>query len=334
VNATFTSNPGGAADGAQASIRNFSAPLGGQGASGAPPSNSAAAGREAGAPPPTRERTFRLDLEYEGTAFEGWQRQPDARTVQATVEEALARIVSAPVGVVGAGRTDAGIHAEAMTASFVAATALAERDLARALDALLPEDVGVLSVREMPEGFHALRDAHWKWYRYDVLRSRFRRVARRRSSWRVGAAIDLEALRAGAAALVGRRDFAAFQNAGSPRRSTVRTLAGLAWSEHGEVLRLDAVADGFLYGMVRAIVGTLVEVGRGRRRAASLAEVVASRDRTRAGPAAPACGLTLVRVGYAEDHAPAFVDPALRAALESGRAHGPSPREDPDGCRS
>jgi tRNA pseudouridine38-40 synthase len=221
-----------------------------------------------------------------------------------------------------------------MTASFVATTSLRESDLARALDAVLPEDVGVLGVREAARDFHALRDARWKWYRYELLRSRFRRVGLRRTTWRVGAALDVDAMRAGASALVGTRDFAAFQNAGSPRRTTVRRVAALAWSEEGEILRLDAVADGFLYGMVRAIVGTLVEVGRGKRDVASLESVVASRERARAGPAAPARGLRLVRVGYADDRTPAFVDRALGTDLESGRTRVVREREDPDGCRS
>jgi tRNA pseudouridine38-40 synthase len=279
-------------------------------------------------------RPFRLDLEYDGAGFQGWQRQPGERTVQQVVEEALARILSQEVGVVAAGRTDAGVHAEAMTTSFSARTALEERDLARALDAVLPEDVGVVALSQAAPGFHALRDARWKWYRYAILRSRFRRVALRRTTWRVGMRLDVDAMRDGAARLVGRRDFAAFQNAGSPRVSTTRCVAALAWSEDGPLLRLDAVADGFLYGMVRAIVGTLVEVGRGRRSAASLEDVVASRDRARAGPAAPAHGLALVRVGYAGDAPPAFVDRALAAGLESARTTKRPAREEPDGCGS
>lgn len=262
-------------------------------------------------------RTLRVDLEYDGAAFSGWQRQATDRTVQGVLEDALARLLSSPTPVVGAGRTDAGVHALAAVASFRTASALAPEVVLRALDALLPDDVGVLAVTEAP-GFHALRDARWKWYRYTWLRSRTRRVHERRTSWRVEGPFDLGAVRAAADRLRGRHDFASFQASGSPRRSTVRTLAGVRVLEDGPRVHLDLVGDGFLYGMVRAVAGTLFEVGRGVRDAASVDALVAARDRRRAGPAAPAHGLTLVRVGYAADPPPDFVDPSLAANLESG----------------
>ena len=262
-------------------------------------------------------RTLRVDLEYDGAAFAGWQRQASDRTVQGVLEDALARLLSAPTPVVGAGRTDAGVHALAAVASFRTAASLAPEVVLRALDALLPEDVGVLAVTKAP-GFHALRDARWKWYRYTWLRSRTRRVHERRTSWRLEGAFDLDAVTAAAARLRGRHDFACFQSSGSPRRSTVRTLAGVRVAADGPRVHLDLVGDGFLYGMVRAIAGTLAEVGRGARAAASVDALLAGRDRRRAGPAAPAHGLTLVRVGYAADPPPDFVDPSLAANLESG----------------
>lgn len=268
-------------------------------------------------------RGFRLDLEYDGAAFLGWQRQADGRTVQGVVEEALARVLGAPTAVVGAGRTDAGVHARAAVASFVTAAPRDAPTLARALDALLPDDVGVRGVAEAP-GFHALRDARWKWYRYDFLLARPRRVHLRRTSWHVGPGLDLAAMEAGLGAVRGRHDFAAFQSAGSPRASTVRTVAGARLVADGELLHLDLVADGFLYGMVRAVAGTLWQVGRRARPAADVAAVRDARDRGRAGPAAPAHGLTLERVGYRGDALPDFVDPALAANLESGHsAPGP-----------
>jgi len=264
-------------------------------------------------------RTFRVDLEYDGAAFAGWQRQAQDRTVQAVLEVALGRLLGAPTRVVGAGRTDAGVHALAAVASFETPNPRPAATILRALDALLPDDVGVVAVTEAP-GFHALRDARWKWYRYTWLRARTRRVHERRTSWRLTFALDLEAVCAAAARLLGRHDFACFQSSGSPRRSTVRTLAGVRVVEDGPRVALDLVGDGFLYGMVRAVAGTLVEVGRGARRAASLDDLLASRDRGRAGPAAPAHGLALVRVGYASDRMPDFVDPALAANLESGES--------------
>jgi tRNA pseudouridine38-40 synthase len=266
-----------------------------------------------GAPEPVL-RTLRVDLEYDGGAFAGWQRQATNRTVQGVLEDALARLLGGPTPVIGAGRTDAGVHALAAVASFRTPSALRPDVVRRALDALLPEDVGVLAVSEAP-GFHALRDARWKWYRYTWLRSRTRRVHERRTSWRVEGPFDVAAVRDAAARLRGRRDFASFQASGSPRRSTVRTLAGVRVVEDGPRVALDLVGDGFLYGMARAVAGTLFEVGRGARDAASVDDLVAARDRRRAGPAAPAHGLTLVRVGYAADPPPDFVDPSLAADL-------------------
>jgi tRNA pseudouridine38-40 synthase len=277
----------------------------------------------------TEARSFRLDLEYDGEGFCGWQRQASDRTVQGVIESALARLVGAPTSVVGAGRTDAGVHALHAVASFAAATRLSPEAIARALDALLPEDVGVLAVSEQA-GFHALRDARWKWYRYTWLRSRFRRVHERRTAWRVGASLNVAAMADAAAMLRGRHDFAAFQSSGSPRSSTVRTLGGIRLEDDAPFLRLDVVADGFLYGMVRAISGTLGEIGRGVRPASSMADLLASRDRTCAGSSAPAHGLTLVAVGFSGDEAPPFVDRSLRGDLESDRGARDRARRDPE----
>jgi tRNA pseudouridine38-40 synthase len=265
------------------------------------------------------DRTVRIDLEYDGAGFEGWQRQPGARTVQQVVEDALERLLQAKTAVAAAGRTDAGVHAYRMPTSLRTRSTLPAATILRALDAILPEDVGVLAVADAPAGFHARRDARWKWYRYTWLRSRLRRVHERRTSWRVGTSLDLDAMHRGAESIRGRRDFACLQSSGSPRRSTVRTLGGLRLLEEGEFLHLDAVADGFLYGMVRALAGTLTEVGRGRFRADDLPALLLGRDRRAAGPAAPAHGLALVAVGYGGDAAPAFVDPSLGTDLESPR---------------
>lgn len=263
-------------------------------------------------------RVVRLDLAFDGAKFSGWQRQAEDRSVQAVLEDTLSRILSASTAIVGAGRTDAGVHADGMVASFRTASRMPAEEIARALDALLPEDVGVLSARDAPPGFHALRDARWKWYRYAILESRLRRIDLRRVAWRVAPGLDPDAMRRAAAAIVGRRDFAAFQNAGSPRRTSVRSVAALRLASDGPLTAIDVVADGFLYGMVRSIAGTLVEVGRGRRDPASIPALLESRDRRRAGAAAPAHGLRLVAVGFEGDEPPAFVDPSLRSLLESG----------------
>lgn len=310
------------------------------GAEASPSGGAALPGRQGeeapGCAPDAPRRSFRLVLEFDGAGFSGWQRQPVDRTVQAVVEAALSRILCAPVAVVGSGRTDAGVHARGLLASFEAATALRVEELARALDALLPEDVGVVSLGEAAPGFHARIHAAWKWYRYTWLRSRRRQVHLRRTAWRVGAALDVAAMDRALHAVRGRHDFAAFQSSGSPRTSTVRTILGARLLEEGDLLHLDLVADGFLYGMVRAVAGTLLEVGRGARTPEAVVTLVGSRDRTRAGAAAPAHGLVLVAAGTAAEPLPAFVDPSLAAGLESGHAAtSPAPRgERTEPCES
>jgi tRNA pseudouridine38-40 synthase len=272
----------------------------------------------AGEPATPRLRHLRLDLEYDGTDFLGWQRQAVGRTVQSEVERAVAEVLAgAPHAVVGAGRTDAGVHALGQVASFRTAHPMPCATLARALDARLPEDVGVRSVREAPAGFHARRDALWKWYRYAILRERGKRPLQRRRTWRRAGPADREALQRAADVLEGRHDFASFASSGSSRRSTVRTLHRLVWSEEESLLHLDVVGDGFLYRMVRTVVGTLLrdaeQGGPERVRA-----VLEARDRRAAGPVVPAPGLTLMAVAMRGEPPPAHVPEFLRPAVESG----------------
>ncbi len=268
-------------------------------------------------------RTLRLDLEYDGEAFAGWQRQSDRRSVQEEVEKALERLFLVPTPVVGAGRTDAGVHARGMVASFRTASSIPAPDIERALDGLLPEDVGVRAVREAKPGFHARRDARWKWYRYAILPSRRRRVHERRAAWRIPEPLDVPTLAAGVEPVAGRHDFARFQKTGSPRQSTVRTIVAATLSEERGLLHLDFVGNGFLYGMVRLLVGTIVD---GARRPVPDPAAAAARMRVllggaagieRVGASAPAHGLTLMAVGVEGDEPPAFVGPTPLVDLES-----------------
>ena len=202
-----------------------------------PPDETPAAG------PPTDDvdarRTIRLELEFDGTDFEGWQRQATGRTVQAAVEDALARVLGAPHAVVGCGRTDAGVHARGLIASFRTSHPMGAAELRRALDAVLPPDVGVRTADEVPPGFHARRDALWKWYRYRLLVSRRKRPLRRRGVWRVPTVPSPEALDAAAGPLRGQNDFRSFANLGSNPGSTVRCLYALRWSARADLLRFD-----------------------------------------------------------------------------------------------
>jgi tRNA pseudouridine38-40 synthase len=244
--------------------------------------------------------TFRLVLEYDGTDFAGWQSQAHGvRTVQAALAAALAEIAGAPVRVTGAGRTDAGVHAEGQVAAATFDTRLDAATLQRALNAHLPRDVAVVDCALARDGFDPRREATGKLYRYAVWNGPAPSPLRRRRFHHVPAPLDVAAMKEGAAHLVGRHDFGSFQAAGSSVTDTVRTLhrveiAGAAGAE----LLLAFEGDGFLRHMVRNLAGTLLEIGAGRRPAGSLPALLAARDRTQAGPTAPARGLTLVRVDY------------------------------------
>lgn len=279
--------------------------------------------KQAPATDDARRRIICLELEFDGTDFEGWQRQATGRTVQGTVEQALARILGSAHSVVGCGRTDAGVHARGMIASFRTCHGMSTGELARALDAVLPPDVGVLAAEDAPAGFHARRDALWKWYRYRLLVSRGKRPLRRHGAWRVPAVPPVEALEAASIPLLGRHDFRSFGNLGSSPGSTVRRLHVLRWSARADLLRLDVVGDGFLYKMVRTLVGTLLEAARGPDPAGAVRRILDARDRRAAGPVAPPNGLCLMAVGLRGRPAPSRVPALLVPRVDSG---SPSPR--------
>ncbi|MDJ0973602.1 MAG: tRNA pseudouridine(38-40) synthase TruA [Planctomycetota bacterium] len=263
-------------------------------------------------------RTLRIRLEFDGRGFEGWQRQAEGRTVQAELEGALARVLGSPHTVVGSGRTDAGVHALDMVASFRTDHTMAVAELGRALDAVLPDDIGVHAVEDVAPSFHAQRDAVWKWYRYRLLVSRRKRPLLRHGAWRVPRLPPLAALEAAAAPLVGTHDFRSFANTGSsPGASTVRTLYHVQVGHTAPYTTVDVVGDGFLYKMVRTIVGTLIAAAEGPDPAAAVRDVLAALDRTQAGRAAPADGLCLMAVALSGESAPAWVPSALRPRLES-----------------
>ena len=242
--------------------------------------------------------TFRLTLEYDGTDFEGWQDQGGARrTVQGCLVAALERISGRPVAVRGAGRTDAGVHAEAQLASARVATTLSADALQRALNGILPADVVVRSAERAGDGFDAGRCARSKLYRYRIWNAPTRSPLQARRALHVPQPLDVAAMRLAAAALVGRHDFASFRASGSSAKTSVRTLTRVeVRGNAGAEMLLDFEGTGFLRHMVRNLVGTLLEVGRGRRDPASMKELLDLRDRSAAGPTAPPHGLCLVRV--------------------------------------
>jgi tRNA pseudouridine38-40 synthase len=247
-------------------------------------------------------RTFRLTLEYDGAAFEGWQIQPGGRrTVQGVLEIALARVTRERVRAVGSGRTDAGVHAEGQVASVRLETELDPERMRRALNAALPDDVAVREVAVAHDGFDARRDAIGKLYRYSLWNAPDRAPLRRRRALCLQRPLDLARIRTAAAQLVGTHDFASFQAAGSQVQSSVRTLFRLdVTGEAGSAVDLWFEGNGFLRHMVRNLSGTLIEVGSGRRDPEGMTALLAGRDRRRAGPTAPAHALTLVSVSYSE----------------------------------
>jgi tRNA pseudouridine38-40 synthase len=246
-------------------------------------------------------RTLKLTIQYDGTTFVGWQRQPNGTSIQGLLEEALAPIEGAPVAVHGAGRTDAGVHALGQVVSVTLGSGLAEATLGRALNAVLPPAVRVLSVQEMNADFHARFSARAKTYEYRIVNAPFISPFLHRYAWHVPQPLDVEAMRAAAAPLAGRHDFAAFQGAGSSVATTERTIFGIDWQDGAGfdlpiVLRI--TGDGFLRHMVRTVVGTLVEIGTGRWDPWRILTALDSRDRAHAGPTAPPQGLFLTSVTY------------------------------------
>ena len=247
-------------------------------------------------------RTIKLVVEYDGTGLSGWQRQENGPTVQQHIEEVLARMVGEAVVVVGASRTDAGVHALGQVVSFQTGSAIPTRGLRMGMNSQLPPAIAVVSAEEVAEGFHARFSARGKRYRYSILTRSSRAPLVRHSVWhKGGAALDLAAMRAAAAALPGERDWSAFRAAGCTARTATRRIDAVDVTvPEPERIDIEVRGNAFLRNMVRILVGTLVEVGLGRIDPAQLGEIVASLDRTRAGPTAPAHGLTLVEVLYGD----------------------------------
>jgi tRNA pseudouridine38-40 synthase len=270
---------------------------------------------------------FKVTLAYDGAEFSGWQAQPDRRTVQGEFERAWGEITGETVRVTASGRTDAGVHAAGQVVGVESPTRIEPAALVLALNAKLPDDISVRHVETAPDGFHATTDAKRKRYRYTIYNDRRRPVFSRRYAWHVPTPLEVGAMHRGALHLVGTHDFVSFQSAGSERESTIRTLfaaevtrpyaapgsarglradnrdaedprAEPGADESAALVTVEVEGDGFLYNMVRSIVGTLAEVGRGKRDPAWVADVLAAKDRTQAGQTAPPHGLTLLRVEY------------------------------------
>ncbi len=244
-------------------------------------------------------RNFKLTIEYDGTAYCGWQRQKEDPSIQATIETALAKMTQTPVTLHGSGRTDAGVHALGQCAHFQAATRLSCEELCKGMNSLLPEDIAIRSCAEVAPDFHARFDVRHKTYRYQVLNRPVRAAVGRLYAWHIYRPLDWAAMNTAAGHIVGRHDFKAFESTGSPRTHTVRHVMAARWQLVGDDhLHFEIQADGFLKFMVRNIVGTLVAVGMGRMTPQAVKTIREAGDRRLAGTTAPAHGLFLVRVTY------------------------------------
>jgi tRNA pseudouridine38-40 synthase len=250
-------------------------------------------------------QNFKLVIEYDGTAYHGWQRQKDAPTVQGTIEGVLETVTGRSVTLIGSGRTDAGVHALNQVANFQVDTKLTPGIFRRALNSLLPSDIVIKTCEEVDHGFHARYDALSKVYDYRILHRPIPAALFRQYAWHIRKTLDLSAMGEAIPCLKGENDFSAFEATGSPRSDSVRTVMGvdLSSEDGGDYLVFSIEANGFLRFMVRNIVGTLVEVGLGKMSPKQFQDVLVSRDRAQAGITAPAHGLFLREVKYGRPRA-------------------------------
>jgi tRNA pseudouridine38-40 synthase len=244
-------------------------------------------------------RNFKLVIEYDGTDYHGWQRQKGVPTIQGTIESAIKVMTKQAVSLIGSGRTDAGVHSLGQVATFKVDTNLTPIVFKKGLNSLLPPDIIIKDVEQVSDHFHARYDCKGKCYQYHILNREISSVMHRRFVWHIRQPLRIDDMRDALSCLRGRHDFSAFEATGGDCKSAVRVVSDIgldAYEEGRLVFRISA--DGFLRYMVRNIVGTLVDVGRGRLSTKALHEIFLSKDRTSAGATAPPQGLFLMHVFY------------------------------------
>jgi tRNA pseudouridine38-40 synthase len=245
-------------------------------------------------------RNLKLEIEYDGTNYAGWQVQAPQRkkSIQEVLEKTLRKILQEKIRLIVSGRTDAGTHALAQTANFKTNSGISADKLRKGLNALLPDDISISKVEEVASNFHSRFDAKSKIYRYCLLNRPHPSAVLRNTVYFYPYPLDIKLMQKESRALVGRHDFRSFQAADKKERGSIRTIKELKISRKGDFINIDIEADGFLYNMVRNIVGTLVEIGRGRFKKGSLRRILLAKDRKIAGPTLPARGLCLLKVKY------------------------------------
>jgi len=244
-------------------------------------------------------RTIKLTIEYDGTNYLGWQVQPKGPTIQRVLEETLKKITGEEVRLIGSGRTDAGVHAFGQVAHFKTHSKISLHSMARALNSLLPPDIVIRRVREVDENFHARKSCKSKIYEYRILNRNLRSAFYNKYAWHIPQKLNLKEMKEATRYLIGEHDFSSFRSVGTPTQTATRKVIRAEWKKGRDgLLYFEIEANGFLKQMVRAMVGTLVEVGRGRLSSDEFQEILQSKDRRKAGPTAPAHGLLLKEVKY------------------------------------
>jgi tRNA pseudouridine38-40 synthase len=244
-------------------------------------------------------RNIKLLMEYDGTNYRGWQVQSEGLTVQGIVEKKLREITGEDIHLVGSGRTDSGVHAFGQVANFKTKSRLDVHAILRALNSLLPPDIVIRKAEEVEESFHARKQSRSKIYQYRILNRDLRSAFHHKYAWHLSLKLDLEEMRKATRILIGEHDFSSFRSVGSPTRTTIRKVIRAGWKMGRDgLLQFEIEANGFLKQMVRAMVGTLVEVGKGKINSEEFRKILESGDRKKAGPTAPAHGLFLIEVKY------------------------------------
>lgn len=244
-------------------------------------------------------RTIKLLIEYDGTNYLGWQVQPKGSTIQGVLEEKLRILTGEPVRLFGSGRTDSGAHAFGQVAHFRTRSHMDVQIMQRALNSLLPPDILIHKMEEVDEDFHARKHSKSKVYEYRILNRNLRPIFDREYVWYIPQKLKFIEMKKATQSLLGEHDFSAFRSVGSPTRTAVRKVIRAEWKKDRKgFIRFEIEANGFLKQMVRSIVGTLVEIGKGKLNSAEFAKIMESEDRRRAGPTAPAKGLFLKEVKY------------------------------------
>ncbi len=243
-------------------------------------------------------RNIKLTILYDGSQYHGWQIQPGQKTIQGEITEAIENLLGGKVQVFGASRTDAGVSALGQAGLMQIDSPIPVENLAKAITDRLPADIAVSEAVEVPDGFDVIKAVKSKLYRYTIFTGQVRPVLQMRHCWHLPAKVDTTAMDEAAKMLVGKKDFKSFASADDRRENSVRTIFRCDVTTQDDWLYIDVEGDGFLYNMVRNIIGTLVEIGIGRQKPEKISEILEAKDRTTAGPIAPAVGLCLMWIKY------------------------------------